>query len=89
MDQDEETHGSDSIAKNAMLGEKKVSEEIWAGGETHNLDGYGEDEIANSEKENFIQEQLYIHGKVSLCSTLHLSYAELTVDCSFSLPMIV
>ena len=65
LGQDEEKQSSDSIAKNAMLGEKKVSEEVWAGTEPHNLDGYGEDEVANQEKENFIQEQLYIHGKVS------------------------
>lgn len=42
----------DSIAKNAMLGERKVSEEKWDG-----------DDI-EQEKENFVQEELYIHGKV-------------------------
>lgn len=42
----------DSVAKNAMLGEKKVSEEKWANGDLE------------SEKENWVQEELYIHGKV-------------------------
>jgi len=42
----------DSIAKSAMLGEKKVSEENWD-------DGHMEEE-----KQNFVQEELYIHGKV-------------------------
>lgn len=42
----------DTIAKNAMLGEKKVSEEEWDHGDLE------------SEKENFVQEELYIHGKV-------------------------
>ena len=42
----------DSIAKDAMLGEKKPSEEKWGDGDLE------------SEKENFVQEELYIHGKV-------------------------
>jgi len=42
----------DSIAKSAMLDEKKPSEEKWADGDLE------------SEKENFVQEELYIHGKV-------------------------
>lgn len=63
-------HGSvDSIAKDAMLGEPKPSEEVWAGRE----DGIKEDdaeaeESREQEKENFIQEELYIHGKVRLVS---------------------
>lgn len=43
----------DSIAKDAMLGEKKVSEEKWDDGDME------------QEKGNFVQEELYIHGKVS------------------------
>ncbi|GAB7354646.1 hypothetical protein MBLNU459_g5078t1 [Dothideomycetes sp. NU459] len=44
----------DSIAKNAMLGEKKVSEEKWDDGDME------------QEKGNFVQEELYIHGKVCI-----------------------
>lgn len=58
----EELQSSDSIAKNAMLGEKNVSEEKWAGG-IPGVDGLDED-VVDQEKENFVQEQLYIHGKV-------------------------
>lgn len=61
----EDLQSSDSIAKNAMLGEQKVSEENWAGREPGHMDGLNEDEAKDQEKENFIQEQLYIHGKVS------------------------
>ena len=43
---------ADSIARDAMLDEGKVSEEYWEGD-------------LESEKENFVQEELYIHGKVS------------------------
>lgn len=42
----------DSVAKNAMLGEKKVSEEKWEGDDHE------------QEKENWVQEELYVHGKV-------------------------
>lgn len=42
----------DTIAKNAMLGEPKVSDEPWDHGDFE------------TEKENFVQEELYIHGKV-------------------------
>ena len=41
----------DSIAKDAMLNGGKVSEEPWEG-------------EPETEKENFVQEELYIHGKV-------------------------
>jgi phospholipase D1/2 len=44
----------DSIAEDAMLNQKKVSEEVW------------ENEDPETEKENFIQEELYIHGKVCI-----------------------
>ncbi|KAF2771924.1 phospholipase D/nuclease [Teratosphaeria nubilosa] len=52
-----------SIAKDAMLGEKKVSEEPWRGrgGEK---DGGNDPEKAAQEVANFVQEELYIHGKV-------------------------
>lgn len=58
----------DSIAKDAMLGEKKPSEENWAG---RSPDGKPEGqeehdkEIRQQELENFVQEELYIHGKVN------------------------
>lgn len=45
---------ADSIAKDAMLNERKVSEEPWDDGDLE------------QEKENFVQEELYIHGKVSI-----------------------
>ncbi|QKX59832.1 uncharacterized protein TRUGW13939_06974 [Talaromyces rugulosus] len=49
-----EIKSKDSIAENAMLNQKKVSEEVW------------ENEDPETEKENFIQEELYIHGKVCI-----------------------
>ena len=60
---DTEVQSEDSIAKDAMLGEKKVSEENYAGRTPSK--GEGDDEkMREQEKENFIQEELYIHGKV-------------------------
>lgn len=50
----QEADSVDSIAKDAMLGEKKVSEERW------------DDDDLETEKENFVQEELYIHGKVCI-----------------------
>ncbi|KAI9805118.1 MAG: hypothetical protein M1825_000952 [Sarcosagium campestre] len=43
----------DSLAKNAMLNGPKVSEEPWAGD-------------PQAEAENFVQEELYIHGKLCI-----------------------
>lgn len=56
----------DSIAQNAMLGEKRVSDEEYAGrgSGTGNLDN--DDEMREQEMENFVHEELYIHSKVSL-----------------------
>ncbi|KAF2154166.1 phospholipase D/nuclease [Myriangium duriaei CBS 260.36] len=45
---------SSSIAKDAMLGEPKPSEEIW------------DREDPEQEKENFVQEELYIHSKLCI-----------------------
>jgi len=62
-------HGSvDSIAKDAMLGEPKPSEEMYAGREQDRkqddvADTEAED-LREQEKENFVQEELYIHGKL-------------------------
>nr|POE85425.1 phospholipase d zeta 1 [Quercus suber] len=51
----------DTIAKDAMLDQKKPSEEQWAG----RPPGDKEDkEAREQEKENFVQEELYIHGKL-------------------------
>jgi phospholipase D1/2 len=62
---DEEVLSADSIAHDALLGGKKVSEENYAGRSSSK--GNEEDEEAREqEKENFIQEELYIHGKVSV-----------------------
>lgn len=49
---DKEPNSVDSIAKNAMLGERKVSEEPWDDGDME------------QETENFVQEELYIHAKL-------------------------
>lgn len=46
-----ETTSVDSIAKDAMLNGGKVSEEAWEGD-------------TNIERENFVQEELYVHSKV-------------------------
>jgi phospholipase D1/2 len=46
--------GADSIAKDAMKGEPKVSDEPWDG------------ENLETEKDNIVQEELYIHAKVCI-----------------------
>ncbi|KAL9114506.1 MAG: hypothetical protein Q9227_001587, partial [Pyrenula ochraceoflavens] len=51
MDAKDPVTSADSIAEDAMMHGGKVSEEPWAG-ETE------------AEKENFVQEELYIHGKL-------------------------
>ena len=48
---DKTSTDQDSIARTAMLNGGKVSEQKWEGD-------------AESEKENFVQEELYIHGKL-------------------------
>jgi len=53
-DQKDKQASDDSIAKNAMLGQKKVSDEKWEGDDPE------------LEKENFIQEELYIHAKLCI-----------------------
>jgi phospholipase D1/2 len=63
-DKDDKALSSDSIAQDALLGGKKVSEEIYAG-RTPGLSDEDAEEAREQEKENFIQEELYIHGKVS------------------------
>lgn len=74
---DEEVQSVDSIAKDALLGEKKVSEENYAGrspgtgmrDDSHELaseESKKMAELREQEKENFVQEELYIHGKVSI-----------------------
>jgi phospholipase D1/2 len=52
--EDREIKSKDNIAQNAMLNHPKVSEELW-----------GEND-PETEKENFIQEELYVHGKVCI-----------------------
>ena len=77
----ETVQSSDSIAKNAMLGGKKVSEENYAG----RPPGKGDDDDEESreqEKENFVQEELYIHGKVKSDLRHPTLNATLTVSCS-------
>lgn len=49
---DEKVPSKDSIAEDAMLDEGKPSKEPWDDGDE------------DSEKNNFVQEELYIHGKV-------------------------
>lgn len=53
-DRKEKQASEDSIAKDAMLGQPKVSHEHW------------EAEDPEQEKENFVQEELYIHGKLCI-----------------------
>ncbi|THZ29799.1 phospholipase D/nuclease [Aureobasidium pullulans] len=50
----DEVISADSVAKSAMLGEKKVSEEPW------------DENAAEQEKENWVQEELYVHGKTCI-----------------------
>jgi phospholipase D1/2 len=50
--------GVDSVAKDAMLHGNKVSDEAWAG-------------TPESERQSFIQEELYVHAKVG--SSVHPS----------------
>lgn len=60
-------HSSDSIAADAMLGQKKPSEESYIGrDEKGNRVGTEDKDEDNrqQELENFVQEELYIHGKV-------------------------
>ena len=55
----------DSIAKNALLSGKKTSDEDYAGRNEHGEDTEELRELREQEKENFVQEELYIHAKVS------------------------
>ena len=48
---DEPVKTADSIASCALLGENKVSDEPWEGD-------------PETERENFVQEELYVHAKV-------------------------
>lgn len=60
-------HSNDSIAHNAMLNGKKPSEEPYVGrDENGKRVGHEEEDEENrqQELENFVQEELYIHGKV-------------------------
>lgn len=51
---DQEIKSRDNIAQDAMLNQRKVSEEPW-----------GEDD-PETEKANIIHEELYVHGKVCI-----------------------
>jgi len=81
MGADDTTGSVDSIAKDAMLGEPKPSEEGWPGRDVEDPTNVEAEEKRELEKENFVQEELYIHGKVCLSSltvsadstNLHLS----------------
>lgn len=53
-DGDREIKSNDSIAQNALLKQRKVSEEYW------------EDDDPEKEKENFVQEELYVHDKLCI-----------------------
>ncbi|KAI9688104.1 MAG: hypothetical protein M1822_001610 [Bathelium mastoideum] len=54
LEGDDQTRSKDSIAEDALDGQCKVSDETW------------EDGKLDSEKENFVQEELYIHGKICI-----------------------
>ncbi|KAM0708949.1 hypothetical protein Q7P35_002985 [Cladosporium inversicolor] len=61
----DDTHGTvDSIAKDAMLGEPKPSEERWPGREVDDPTDVEAEDKRELEKQNFVQEELYIHGKL-------------------------
>ncbi|KAF7194343.1 Phospholipase D [Pseudocercospora fuligena] len=64
---DDHVKSQDSIAQDAMLGQKKPSEEAYAG-RTKDGKKDGDDEKSEDarqqELENFVQEELYIHGKL-------------------------
>lgn len=53
LEEDDGIPSADSIAQTAMLNGGKVTEQQWCGD-------------LESEKENFVQEELYIHGKVCI-----------------------
>lgn len=53
---DGEVPSLDSIGKSAMLDQKKVSDEPWTGKQSK--------DAPDLEKENFVQEELYIHAKL-------------------------
>lgn len=66
----EHIDSEDTIAKDALLGEKPPSKEAYAGRtETGKPDGDSEEdqEHRQQEVENFVQEELYIHGKLLIC----------------------
>jgi len=56
-----EEHSTDSIAGGAMLDKNNPSNEYWAG----RGEGDNDEKLVDTEKENFVQEELYIHAKVS------------------------
>ncbi|KAF1992379.1 putative phospholipase PldA [Aulographum hederae CBS 113979] len=60
----EDVVSSDSIAGDAMLSGKKVSEEPWADGDS--------EEAQALEKSNFVQEELYIHAKLLIVDDKHV-----------------
>ncbi len=57
---------ADSIAGDALLSDKKPSEENYAGRPPRTGEDHEMEEEREQEKDNFIQEELYIHGKVLL-----------------------
>ena len=63
---DDRTKSVDSIAKDALLSGVKPSEEDYAGRNTGQEDTEELQEQREQEKDNFVQEELYIHGKVSI-----------------------
>jgi len=75
---DDQVQSVDSIAKDAMLNEPKPSEESYAGrspGKKRGPDDHEEEsdaDLREQEKENFIQEELYIHGKVNETKTCNV-----------------
>ncbi|KAK5112389.1 hypothetical protein LTR62_004352 [Meristemomyces frigidus] len=67
---DDHVQSVDSIAKDAMLGEPKVSEEAYAGRKqdrgSESRSEQENEKLRESEVENFVQEELYIHAKVCI-----------------------
>ena len=58
-------HSTDSIAAGALLDKEKPTDEYWAGrGHDEQSDDDEQERLRDTEKENFIQEELYIHAKL-------------------------
>lgn len=67
MGHDPTTLSRDTISQDSLLGEKRVSDEAWAGRDKDGKpqDGPEAEDLRETEVQHFVQEELYIHAKVS------------------------